>query len=67
MYLNSRATKLDVGHFFDSASNIANMNLNGPFCKVVQRNDVRIRGQAGKVAGREVDSKGIQKSKAIIW
>ena len=52
MYLNSQFTNLHVGHFFDAASKSANMNLNCPYCKVVQRNDARIIGQAGKVAGR---------------
>ena len=28
MYLNSYFINLDVGHFFDTVSNIANMNLN---------------------------------------
>ena len=53
MYLNSYFINLDVGHFFDTASNIANMNLNCPFCKVVQINYLRIRGQAGKWTPKE--------------
>ena len=53
MYLNSYFINLDVGNFFDTASNIANMILNCPFCKVVQINYLRIRGQAGKWTPKE--------------